>query len=185
MRDTMKEHTMSGTQRLGLFLLLLVPIACTPINQTPHPLVGAQAPDVELQLLGGGMFGLAKHLDKDIVILDFWATWCGPCRQSMPEIVGVANEYAGKGVVLYTVNQGDSPEAIRNFLQTIDVQCAVALDPIGEAALPYGALAIPQTVIIDKKGRVQEVYEGYGSGLPQQMRRDLDALLASKSLVGP
>ena len=86
----------------------------------------------------------------------------------MPDIIGVSNEYAGKGVVLYAVNLGDSPEPIRGFLKSIGVQCTVALDPTGVAGISYGASSIPQTVIIDKKGRIQEVYIGYWSGLPKE-----------------
>lgn len=171
---------MSYPRRWYLPILVFLPVACT---QTPHPLVGAQAPAVELQLLGGGSFDLAKHVNKDVVILDFWATWCGPCRESMPEIIGVANDYADKGVVLYAVNLGDSPDAVRAFLESIGVQCNVALDPTGVAAISYAASAIPQTVIADKTGRIQAVHVGYGPGMPKQLRRDLNTLIAGKSII--
>lgn len=171
---------MSGTHRLCVMLLALLPLAC---SQPPHPMLGAQAPDIKLQLLDGGSFDLAKHRDKDIVILDFWASWCGPCRAGMPVTIRVANEYANKGVVLYAVNLAESPETIRGFLTSINAKCTVALDSAGQAGVAYGANSIPQTVIIDKTGRIRAVHVGFGPGMDKTLRHDLDELIAGRSLI--
>ena len=160
------------------FALILV-VGCAP----PHPLVGQEAPQVRLDLLDGGEMDLARHLGKDIVILDFWATWCEPCRESMPVIEKVAADYRARNVVLYTVNQADDTAAIRKFMKSINLDCAVALDRSLIAGAAYQAEFIPQTVLIDKKGRVQAVHVGSGFDLNAVLRRDLDKLLKGKSLV--
>ncbi|MCH7960282.1 MAG: TlpA family protein disulfide reductase [Candidatus Hydrogenedentes bacterium] len=163
----------------GVALALVLMAGCA----APHPLVGQEAPQVRLDLLDGGEMDLSRHLGKDIVILDFWATWCGPCRESMPIIAKVAADYRSKNVVLYTVNQADDDAAIRKFLKSIDLDCAVALDRSLIAGAAYQAEFIPQTVLIDKKGRVQAVHVGAGFDLNAVLRRDLDKLLNGKSLV--
>lgn len=160
-------------------LALVAVVGCA----SPHPLVGEEAPQIRLDLLDGGTMDLSRHLGKDIVILDFWATWCGPCRESMPIIEKVAADYRSRNVVLYTVNEGDDDAAIRKFLENIKLDCAVALDRSLVAGAAYQAEFIPQTVLIDKKGRIQAVHVGAGFDLNAVLRRDLDKLLNGKSLV--
>ncbi|MBU4330247.1 MAG: TlpA family protein disulfide reductase [Acidobacteria bacterium] len=81
----------------------------------PHPLLGTPAPLFKLPLLDEGEFDLSQQKDKNIVILDFWATWCGPCKSAMPIIIEVAEEYKDRGVVLITVNLGKVPKKFIPF----------------------------------------------------------------------
>ena len=94
----------------------------------PHPLLAKPAPSFKLELLNGGEFDLSQQKDKNIVILDFWAIWCGPCRRVMPIMEEVANEYKDKGVILIAVNLKESPQQIRSFLQEQGLHTTVALD---------------------------------------------------------
>jgi len=145
---------------------------------TPDPMVGQPAPRFTLELLDGGQVNIADHMDKDVVILDFWATWCGPCRRAMPIIVEVANEYEDQAVVLYGVNLREPPEKIRGFLTEEGLELAVALDSEGEVGDQYGADAIPRTVIIGKDGLVKFVHVGFSPDLKETLTADLDSLLA-------
>jgi peroxiredoxin len=145
---------------------------------------GKPAPDFKLDLLGGGQMTLSQHKGKEIVILDFWATWCGPCRQSMPIIEGVAAAYKDKGVVLYAVNQEEMPEAIQKFLTAQKLNVTVALDKNSAVGAQYGASSIPLTVIVGKDGTVQAVHVGLTAGLKKSLTDELDALVAGKSLTG-
>ena len=72
-------------------------------------MIGKPAPEFTLPLLDGGIFELAAHRGKEIVLLDFWATWCGPCRAAMPVLVDVAKEYADKGVRYYAIDLREEP----------------------------------------------------------------------------
>jgi peroxiredoxin len=141
---------------------------------------GQPAPDFKLGLLGGGQMTLSQHKGKEIVILDFWASWCGPCRQSMPIIEQVAAAYKDKGVVLYAVNQAEAPATIRNFLTNQKLNVTVALDKDRAVGVLYGATAIPLTYIIGKDGMVQAVYVGMRAGLKKSLTDDLDTLVAGK-----
>lgn len=152
---------------------------------SPHPLTGQQAPDFSLELLGGGALDLAEQRGEHIVILDFWASWCGPCRRYMPIVERVAGEFKDQDVVLYAVNSGEDPNTIRNFLRTFTVQSPIALDMSSEVSRLYQADSIPQTVIIDKQGRVQKVYVGVGRNSESELRSDLRRLVSGEDLTPP
>jgi peroxiredoxin len=146
-------------------------------------LVGEPAPEFEMATLDGGTASVAEQKNKNVVILDFWATWCGPCREAMPIINKVAKAFADKGVVFYAVNIDEEPEKIKEFLEAEKLELAVALDKGGEVAQKYLANAIPQTVIIGKDGRVQVVHVGLSANLEETLTEELTALVDGKDLA--
>ncbi len=112
------------------------------MSQPPSPLLGMEAPPVKLDLLDGGTLDLQNLKDKNVVILDFWATWCGPCVKAMPIIDKVAADYKDKGVLLYAVNIREEPADVQKFLNDAGLHVSVALDKEGAVATAYGATAI-------------------------------------------
>ena len=128
---------------------------------------------------------LSAHKGKQIVILDFWATWCGPCVKGMPITQKVAKQYASKGVVLYAVNLKEDAKKIRAFLNKQKLKLNVLLDSKGTIAKNYGVSSIPMLVLIDKDGTVQKVHIGFSNSLESALKRDLDALVAGKKIAKP
>ena len=124
-------------------------------------LVGKPAPDFELETLDGRRFRLSEQRKK-IVVVDFWATWCGPCRQTLPELVRAVDKYRDRDVVLLTVNLQETPEAIKAMMALQGLKMPVGLDHNGAVAEKYAAVAIPQTVIIDGNGNVARLFVGGG-----------------------
>ena len=139
-------------------------------------LVGKLAPAIELDLLAGGKFRLADCKNR-VVILDFWASWCGPCLQAMPQIDKVAKEFSEQGVQLVAINLEETPDAIKNALTKLKLDMKVALDTEGRTAERYGATAIPQTVIIGRDGKVARLFVGGGSRFDERLRQALQAVL--------
>ena len=130
--------------------------------RAPSPadrLKGKMAPDFTVALLDGSSLTLSDKIG-DIVILDFWATWCGPCRIAMPVLEEVAKEIAADGVHLYGVNLQEDPDRIRSYLESKGLDVAVALDTDGSIGEMYEASAIPQTVIVGRDGKVAVVHVG-------------------------
>ena len=152
-------------------------------EQNAHALLGQAAPPFELPLLDGRTVKLAEHIGTHVVILDFWATWCGPCVRALPILAEVAKKYEDRDVLFYAVNQREEAETIRNFLKRKDLELTVALDGDGSIGSAYGVEGIPQTVLIGKDGKVQAVHVGFQSGLRATLERELDALLAGKDLA--
>lgn len=140
-------------------------------------LVGKPAPEFELDLLTGEKFRLADQKGK-IIVLDFWASWCGPCLQAMPQVDSVATEYADRGVKLVAVNLEETPAKVQAALERLKLETTVALDRNGRIAEKYGATAIPQTVIIDRDGLVARLFVGGGARFDDQLRAALDSVLA-------
>jgi thiol-disulfide isomerase/thioredoxin len=147
--------------------------------EPPHPLEGKPAPGFVIPIYGGGELDLAKKKDDEIYILDFWATWCQPCRIAMPVIDKVSKEFADRGVKLFAINSGDTDGQIRAFLQSSNLTgLTVAKDITGEVSLTYQADAIPQTVIIGKGGLMDIIHVGFLSkaSLETQLRKELTEL---------
>ena len=151
-------------------------------GEGPHPLLAKAAPAVKLDLLGGGKLDLAALKDK-VVILDFWATWCGPCQRAMPIIEKVAAEYKDKGVQLYAVNIQESAADVQKFVDESGLKLTIAMDTDAAVARAYQANSIPQTVLVGKDGTVQVVHVGLSPDLENQLKKELDALVAGKDLA--
>jgi thiol-disulfide isomerase/thioredoxin len=150
---------------------------------TSADVIGEPAPEVKLPLLDGGQFALRSYQGEAIVLLDFWATWCPPCRTAMPILADIAKAYAAKGVRYVAVNLREDGEAIRDFLKTAGLQLVVSLDEDGSAARAFGVTAIPTLVLIDKQGRVQKFHVGASPNLKADVTQALDELLAGKDLA--
>ena len=143
---------------------------------TESALVGKAAPDIKLDTLEGKPFRLSDHKGK-VVVLDFWATWCGACIQTMPQIDRVVEQFKNPNLMLVAVNLQDTPKAIKATLQRLGLKTTVVLDRDGVAAEKYAAVAIPQTVIIDRSGKVAHLFVGGGPKFVDQLREALHTLL--------
>jgi thiol-disulfide isomerase/thioredoxin len=152
-------------------------------EEGPHPLLGEAAPAFQTIGLDDKPIDLAAHVGKDVILLDFWATWCGPCVQAMPEVDGVAKKFAGRGLVFYAVNVAEDAETIKEFLKTSELDVPVAMDADGKITESYGAELIPQTVLIGKDGKVQVVHVGFLDNLADQLSQQVEDLLAGKDLA--
>jgi thiol-disulfide isomerase/thioredoxin len=149
------------------------------VTGTESPLVGQPAFAFKLDLLDGKQYHLANRKGR-LVVIDFWATWCGPCMQSMPLIDGVVREFAGQNVDLVAVNLEEQPEQIKSMLERHKLKIDVAMDRDGVVAAKYGVTAIPQTVLIDRAGKVARLFVGGGQGTADALRKALQELTSDK-----
>jgi len=154
------------------------------MEEEKHPLVGKVAPDSTLTLMDGSKVSLSKHQGKDVVMLDFWASWCGPCVQGLPELVKIADDYKKKNVVFYAINVNEDKRIIEQFLKDKKLSVNVALDGSDNNGEKFQVGPIPQTVIIDKNGKIQSIHLGYAPFMKKKLRKELDAVLEGKDLVG-
>jgi len=167
---------------LALFAVLSI-LSSAGADETD--LLGHPAPGFTGALIDGTKVELAAFKDQKVVVLDFWATWCPPCRISMPILERVTKAYKDKGVVFYAVNQGESAETVKAYLEKTGLSFPVVLDSEGEIGHKYGVTGIPKTVIVGKDGTVQAIHLGVGRDLEAQLNAELDKLAAGKRLVRP
>ncbi|HUP93949.1 MAG TPA: TlpA disulfide reductase family protein [Burkholderiales bacterium] len=111
------------------------------------------APDFSLVNPAGKKVSLQDFRGK-VVFLNFWASWCGPCRGEMPGMGKLYREFKGKGFEIVAVNVKDKRDDALKFMKDLKISYPVALDPEGEIGLLYGAWAMPSTYLIDRKGIV-------------------------------
>lgn len=142
-----------------LLTALLSPLAWAE-ETDPQTLVGKEAPQITLPLLGGGELDLSKHKGKEVVVLDFWASWCPWCRKSTEHFVKVAEQYKGKDVAFYIVAVRDKEEKIKAYMEENKITAKIALDPERKMADPYIVDGIPHIVVIDKDGKISKVAVG-------------------------
>ncbi len=159
-----------------LLAVLLIQPACTKPEAPALP--GNPAPAFSLVDLDGKPFRLADNAGK-VVVLDFWATWCGPCKKAVKELEEVHRAYASRGVVVIgiSVDTGsDATARVRAFAAENGMTYPLVVDD-GNVKKRYGAFRIPATFIIDRSHIIRQIYPGYQEGIGKRITADLDALL--------
>jgi peroxiredoxin len=141
------------------------PAQASPAPTTTGPNVGQLMPAYTAKRLDGSAFDLAGERNK-VVLLNVWATWCGPCRFEIPELQTAQNAYASRGfeVVGVSVDEG-APEAVKEFVDAQKMTYPIVLDPEGKVAALLDASVLPTTVLIDRQGRI--VWKKIGAIMPK------------------
>ncbi|MCE9592168.1 MAG: TlpA family protein disulfide reductase [Planctomycetes bacterium] len=142
------------------------------------PMVGKPAPAVELTTLEGKPFKLSDVKEK-VVVLDFWATWCPPCRRGLPVIQKVAEWAAAEklSVAVYTVNLRETADEVKKFLADNKLTLAVLMDVEGGVGQAYDCNTIPRTVVI-LDGKVVKVHEGFSPTMEEELKKEITEALA-------
>jgi thiol-disulfide isomerase/thioredoxin len=157
----------------ALLILVLVAFACsreshygytkkTPVKKrveetatAPSTEVGATMPPYQATMLDGTPFDLAAERGRNVVFLNLWATWCGPCRFEIPELEKMHAKYAPRGfeVVGVSVDEGGA-EAVKPFVKEQTIGYPIALDPNGKIANILQTTVLPTSVVIDRNGKI-------------------------------
>jgi thiol-disulfide isomerase/thioredoxin len=135
------------------------------------------APEFSLKTLTGEELSLAKNKGKTLLI-DFWATWCGPCRESIPHLVHLHKTYRGQGleVVGLSMDKGDR-KAVDHFVKSLDIPYPIAIAP-EEIARAYGVNGLPTIVLIDKEGKIREKIVGFNTAIAKKIESRVAELIS-------
>ena len=167
-------------------LALLGAVGCTPHGGSAggaaaalpvgnHPLSGSPAPDFSLVSRQGAAAQPGAH-GGHVVLIDFWATWCEPCRLSFPEYQSLLAKY-GDSVVVMGVSEDDEAAGIDRFAEETGVRFPIAWDSDKSVAQRYQIKSMPTLFIIDKGGLIRFVHQGFRPGDGDQIAASIDSLL--------
>lgn len=161
------------TKYLSLLLLLTLPLLVTGKSS----MVGQQAPDFGgLSLVDGSSYRLDEFKGK-VIMLNFWASWCGPCRQEMPPLEALYQQYRGLGFVIMGVNVDEALGPAQKMIKKLGVSYPNVFDSDNNISRGYNVSAMPMTVIIDASGKIRYIHYGFKAGYIEKYTQEVRGLL--------
>jgi peroxiredoxin len=164
------KHTTMLLRSIVLSAVLLTAHAHASVK------LSAAAPDFTLKSASGPNLRLAEQRGQ-VVMVNFWATWCGPCRVELPHLSRLHDTYKKAGFAVLGVNIDNNPQQAIDLAQRLGVSFPVLLDTNKAVVTAYDLRDMPATVLIDRDGRVRHIYRGYKDGAEQTYEQHLRALL--------
>lgn len=167
----------------GLLLAVAV-LAGACVRPLPPPALGTELPKAELSKLSlktypGGAPWRLKDLEGRVVLLDVWATWCDPCRDSLPLYADLQKQYGPQGLSVVTVSVDADPAVVPPFLAQLKVDLPVLTDPGAAQVEPLLKVQVmPSTYVIDRTGRLRFFHEGFAGEFLARTTQELEQLLA-------
>lgn len=161
--------------RLGLAVLALC-WTCVAAAAELKPWGGGRAPALQLQALDGGRHDLAAYRGK-VVLVNFWATWCEPCRDEMPALARLQQRLGAERFVVLAVNVDEPESRIRRFMEQTPLPFAVLLDPERRATKAWNVRVLPASFVIDAAGRIRHAAAGELAWDGEAAGRRIEALL--------
>lgn len=140
-----------------------------------------KAPDFTLPDLNGKNVRLADVLGKGPVFISFWATWCGPCKKEIPELINVYNKYQPKGLTVLAISTDKSGQGtVKSFVEARKIPYTILLDSDGEVfSRKYKGMGIPYGFLLDKDGTIVKSFYGYTPGFEKSLSEAIDKLIPS------
>ena len=155
-----------------LALLLVLPVQAGDVS--------GPAPDFTLTNREGGTVTLSD-LQGQVVLINFWATWCGPCRKEMPLLEALYQRYEPLGFTLLGVNVEEGGADAEAFLKDTPVSFPVLFDPQNQVSKLYDVSAMPSTVLVDRNGNMRYLHHGYQEGYEDMYQDQIRALVRERS----
>ena len=137
------------------------------------------APDVRLQTEQGAPVQLAAFKGK-VVLVDFWASWCVPCKTSFPALDAIYREYQPRGLEVLAVNLDEERRSADAFLSAHPHRMTVLFDPRGTAPVAFGVKGMPTSFVIDKTGAIRFTHMGYSGNVDHSYRQEIAQLLSER-----
>ena len=138
--------------------------------------VGERAPDFTLPSLDGPNLRLQEQRGR-VVMINFWATWCGPCRVEMPHLARLYEKYRGSGFTVLAVNIDEDPHKAASLAKQLGMRFPVLLDTEKKVSRLYDLSTMPSSVLVDRDGRVRYIIRGYRDGYEETYDKQIRELL--------
>ena len=139
-------------QKIQLWIILLYLLSGTAVSASPAPAFSLPGQNADISL---------DDYKGSIVYLDFWASWCAPCRKSLPWMDTIQARYKDQGLTVIAINLDESREAAETFLNSMNITLKVAFDDQGTTAEAFNLVAMPTSYLIDKNGQIVQTHLGF------------------------
>lgn len=153
-------------------------LALSLIGALAYAVPAAATPAPDFSLAETGLADTLSDLKGKVVYLDFWASWCKPCRHSFPFMNDLQQRYADAGLVVLAVNLDAEPALAEAFLAKHPAQFAVHYDPQGQIAAQYQLLGMPSSYLIDSKGQIRYAHKGFFANKVLAYEQEIQTLLS-------
>ena len=150
-----------------IMLLMLMAFSTLAISAQE---INAPAPDFTLKSLSGENIKLSEFAGK-VVLLNFWASWCGPCREEMPLLNYLHNRYEAVGFVVLGINVEEQSAMARAYIADRPVDFPILLDHKNEVSKLFKVIAMPSTVLIDRNGTMRYLHKGFKAGDEKEYKK--------------
>jgi thiol-disulfide isomerase/thioredoxin len=168
------------SKRFKLFVIASNLIFALSASNASAVSIGDKAPDFNIpRLEAKGMISL-KHYRGKVIYIDFWASWCGPCRKSLPALNSIHTEFRKKGFEVIAINLDEERDDALAFLKEFPVAYPTAIDTSSKVPEAYGLIGMPTAYLVDRKGIVQWVHEGFKKSDIEPLRKKIKTLLSQK-----
>jgi thiol-disulfide isomerase/thioredoxin len=157
-----------------LLMACLVSLMC--VSPAGAAAVKGPAPNFTLKSMSGKNLKLSE-MAGNVVLINFWASWCGPCREEMPLLNALHKKYAPLGFTVLGVNVEEQLDGARGFLSNVPVDFPILLDNKNKVSKQYKVIAMPTTVVVDRDGNMRYLHEGYKPGDEKKYRQMVKKLV--------
>lgn len=142
--------------------------------------IGQKASAFVLPATSGGTISLASQRGR-VVLINFWATWCGPCQEELPELARLQNKYRERGLSILAISVDNEPENVKSFLKKYDIKLLGLWDRDKKTAEAYAVEAMPSSYLVDRDGIVRAIYRGYDPKEFKRLEAEVETLLTKSA----
>lgn len=169
---------------LGLVVLVGTTLLFTFFNtkfelesEDDSKLVGIDAPEIEFEAVDGSKASIKKN-KGNVILVNFWASWCLPCIEEMPQLKILENHFSSKGFILFAINVEEKPlEKVKNKIARNEMPTNLIYNVSSTYLSPYHINALPLSILIDKDSKIHTVYTGSQTWMSRDIIREIDKLL--------
>ncbi len=161
---------------VAMRLYLLIFSLLFSVTVTAAEIPPKDATDFTLKSLTGDNLRLREQMG-DVILLNFWASWCGPCREEMPELEKLQQKYQALGFKVMGVNVETAPEKAQAFLKNLNITFPILLDSEQTVSKTYQVEAMPTTYLMDRQGKLRFLHKGYEKGTAEEYETQIKKLI--------